>query len=151
MSKFAGVIFFFFVGVSPLNAQKGSAPNGYYPANYAGSIFTGTLESLDADSREMILVYAKGATQERFVGRLESICSWKGKNGVEHSAAAISKGAVLTAYYTGVTKKADGQKTTENSIFAISYAEINGKKIPDDKRLMISCSEGGSRYFRAFR
>jgi hypothetical protein len=127
----------------PLLAQYGSAPNGYYPPGYAGSIFTGSLESAAADTQEMTLVYAKGNKTERFVGRLESACGWKDKDGTAHSfkGSDIPKGTILTAFYNKTTKKSDGQKTTEISIFAISYVELNGKRIPDDKRVVISCSE----------
>jgi hypothetical protein len=136
----------------PLGAQYGSAPTGYYPPNYAGSIFTGSLESAAPDSQEMTLVYTKGNKTERFVGRLESACGWKDKDGVAHSfkASDIPKGTILTAFYAKTTKKSDGQKTTEISIFAISYVELNGKKIPEDKRVLISCSEQKFASFKAY-
>ena len=136
----------------PLRAQYGSAPNGYYPPGYTGSIFTGSLESAAADTQEMTLVYTKGNKTERFVGRLESACGWKDKDGTAHSfkASDIPKGTILTAFYNKTTKKSDGQKTTEVSVFAISYVELNGKRIPDDKRVVISCSELKFGSFKVF-
>jgi hypothetical protein len=95
----------------PLRAQYGSAPNGYYPPNYSGSIFTGSLESAASDTQEMTLVYTKGNKTERFAGRLESACGWKDKNGTAHSfkASDIPKSTILTAFYTKTTKKSGGQ------------------------------------------
>jgi hypothetical protein len=115
-----------------LSAQHGTAPNGYYPQNFSGSIFTGSLESATADTQEITLAYSKGNKSERFVGRLESACGWKGKDGAAHSFKAdeIPKGTVLTALYINTTKKTGGQKINENSIFAISYVEFDGKRIP---------------------
>jgi hypothetical protein len=142
----------FFLFSMPLRAQYGSAPNGYYPPGYTGSIFTGSLESAVAGTQEMTLVYTKGNKTERFAGRLESACGWKDKDGTAHSfkASDIPKGTILTAFYNKTTKKSDGQKTTEISIFAISYVEVNGKRIPDDKRVVISCSELKFGSFRVF-
>ena len=62
----------------------------------------------------------------------------------------MPKDTVLTAFYNTVTKKVDGQKTSENLIFAISYVEMNGKKIPDEKRLIIWCSGDTHLFFRAY-
>jgi len=136
----------------PLRAQYGSAPNGYYPYNYAGSIFTGSLESAAADTQEMTLVFTKDSKSQRFAGRLESACGWKDKDGTAHSfkASDIPKGTVLTAFYKATTKKSGGQKITENSIFAISYVELNGKRIPDEKRILISCSDQKFSFFKVY-
>jgi hypothetical protein len=136
----------------PLDAQYGTASNGYYPANYNGSIFTGSVESVVADTQEITLVYTKGSKSERFVGRFESACSWKEKDGSLHSVRAsdIPKGTVLTALYSKVTKKSGGHKTDEFSIFAISFVEFSGKRIPDDRRLLIYCSDQKYGNFKVF-
>ncbi|HEV1995152.1 MAG TPA: hypothetical protein VGR03_12555 [Candidatus Acidoferrum sp.] len=135
-----------------LNAQKGTAPNGYYPQNYSGSIFTGSLDSADANTQEITLVFSKGNKTERFVGQLEATCGWKDKGGTLHSFGAdeIPKGSLLTAFYIPVTKKVDGHKTTQNAVFAISYLEFEGKKLPDEKRAIIFCSTQKSLRFMAF-
>jgi hypothetical protein len=135
-----------------LSAQHGTAPNGYYPQNFSGSIFTGSLESATVDTQEITLAYSKGNKSERFVGRLESACGWKGKDGAAHSFKAdeIPKGTVLTALYINTTKKTGGQKINENSIFAISYVEFDGKRIPDDKRVIVSCSDQKFSVFKVF-
>jgi len=136
----------------PLEAQKGTAPNGYYPPTFQGSIFTGSLELGAADTQEITLTYTKGSKSEHFVGRLEALCGWKDKDGTAHSfkASDIPKGTILTAFYNATKKESGGQKITENSVFAMSYVEVNGKRIPDDKRVIISCSEQKFTFFRAF-
>jgi hypothetical protein len=40
----------------------------------------------------------------------------------------------------GSAKKSNGDKSTQHLVIAISLAEINGKKIPEDQRAVISCS-----------
>jgi hypothetical protein len=134
------------------DAQKGTAPNGYYPDGFFGTVFTGRVESGNADTQQLTLAYAKGNKTERFVGRLESPCSWKEKNGSLHTfgASEIPQGALLTAFYIGRSSKSGGQKTQENVIFAISFAERDGKPIPDEKRINIFCSHDMRLAFKAF-
>src|SRR5215831_1077306 len=131
MSKLASLLLIAFIFSAPLQGQHGTAPNGYYPEGYMGSTFTGSLESANLDSQEITLVYTKGNKSERFVGRLESACSWKDKGGAPHSLTAtdIPKGSVLTAFYDTHTTKSGGEKIKENVIFSLSYAEVNGKRI----------------------
>jgi hypothetical protein len=62
----------------------------------------------------------------------------------------LPKGAVLTAYYIPMSAKVNGVKTEENFVFALSYAEANGKKISDHKRVVIYCSEQQLLVFKAF-
>jgi len=56
----------------------------------------------------------------------------------------------LTAFYNTTAKKSGDQKSKENSVFAISYVELNGKKIPDEKRLIISCSDQSFTVFKPY-
>jgi hypothetical protein len=70
MLKSAGMIVAVFILTFPLHAQRGKAPNGYYPSDFNGVMFTGRLESADADTQELTLAYTKGSKTERFVGRL---------------------------------------------------------------------------------
>ncbi len=135
----------------PLVAQKGTAPNGYYPNSYYGATFTGTLQSENGDPQEITLVYTKGSKSDRFVGRLASTCSWKSKGAVHlFSASEAPRGTVLTAFYQTVTTKSGGQKSKENLIIAVSYAEVEGKRIPDEMRAIISCSGDQVLHFRVF-
>jgi hypothetical protein len=139
-----------FLCASPSHSQKGTAPNGYYPPSYNGSMFTGAVESTDAG--QLTLLYASDRKQERFVGRPEAPCIWTDKAGAAHAVevAAIPTGIVLTAFYKSFTTKSGNQKIKENLILAISYAEQNGKKIPDDKRVVVSCSQQRFLQFRVF-
>jgi hypothetical protein len=133
-------------------AQKATAPDGYYPYAFFGTIFTGRVESGNAGTQELTLVYTKGNKTERFVGRLESPCGWKEKNGPLHTFdASEMQGAVLTAFYISRSSKSGGQSTHENVIFAISFAERDGKPIPDEKRVNIFCSHDMRLVFKAFQ
>ena len=133
-------------------AQKSTAPNGYYPKTFHGTVFTGRLEATRADVQELTLIYVKGNKTEQFVGRLESPCVWNDRNGTTHIVGVpdLPNGAVLTAFYIPLTSKSGGIKTTENSIFALSYAEVNGNRIPDDKRVVIFCSKQRMLDFKVF-
>lgn len=136
----------------PLRAQHGTAPNGYYPKSYSGDIFTGLLEASKDDPQRFTLVYTKGTKSERFAGKLESACIWKSKDGPSHTFNPFEAppGTVLTAFYRPVSRKSGGQKSTENMVIAISVAEINGKKISDERRVTISCSADHFFDFMAF-
>jgi hypothetical protein len=135
-----------------LSAQKGTAPNGYYPYYYQGDTFTGRLESVNDSTQEMTLVYRKGAKAEPFLGRLESSCGWTDAHRNVHTfrASDIPMGTVLTAFYTVEAVKSAGQ-APENMVFAIKYVEMFGKKLPDSKIRLISCSPLGFGTFKPFR
>jgi hypothetical protein len=154
MSRVAGIFLMALVFSSASEAQKGTAPSGYYPPGYFGATFTGSIEppTVDADAEEIVLVYTKATKSERFTGRLEATCAWTNKDGTVHGfrASNAPKGAVLTAFYIPITTKLNGQKSTENSVIAISYAEVDGKKIPDDKRIIVSCSAEKRLNFKFF-
>ena len=123
----------------PLEAQQGTAPDGFYPNSYAGATFTGVFQPDSSDALLITLVYTRGSKSETFVGKLAATCASRDKNGSVHNfdASMIPTGTVLTAYYVSVTKKSDGRKSTENSVIGISYVEIGGKKVPDEKRRII--------------
>jgi len=153
MSKSLRIIFVACIFSVPLRAQHGTAPNGYYPSTYHGSIFTGSLESVSPNPQEITLAYTKGSKSDRFAGRLESMCGWQDRDGTTHSfkASDIPRGTILTAFYIPTKKETGGEKKTENSVFAISYVEVNGKKISEDKRVIIPCSEQKFTFFRVFQ
>lgn len=111
------------------------------------------MESIRADAEELTLIFTNGNKTEQFVGKLESTCGWKEKSGASHvvRVSDLPKGMVLTAFYISKTNNSGGVKTNENLIFALSQAEQNGKKIPDDSRIVISCSKQQRVYFMAFQ
>jgi len=140
------------VFVSPANAQKATAPNGYYPVDFQGDTFTGRAESARPNLEELTLVYTKGKKTEHWVGRLESSCSSTDKGGQVHAmhVSDMFEGDLLTVYYITRTTKADNVKTTTNWIIALSRAEVDGKKIPEDKQGLISCSQTQRTVFKLF-
>jgi len=140
------------VFVSPANSQKGTAPNGYYPVDFQGDIFTGRAESARPNLEELTLVYSKGKKTEHWVGRLEFSCSSTDKGGQVHTmhVSDMFAGDLLTVYYITRTTKADNAKTTTNWIIALSPAEVDGKKIPEDKQVLISCSQTQRTVFKVF-
>lgn len=137
--------------VLPTKAQKGTAPNGYYPNTYSGATFTGVVEP-GTDPMEVALVSTDGRKSERFAGRLESECKWTGKDGTLHisKVSDLPRNSVLTAFYQPVTRKSGGQKIPENTIIAISLASINGTKISREKRLILFCTDRKFMMFHVF-
>jgi hypothetical protein len=98
----------------PALAQHGSAPSGYYPVGYTGSIFTGTLVSASQSPELVTLRHNKGTHTEEFVGSPESTCAGKVQGGVaqQYHLSQVPKGTLLTVFYTAATSKdKDGQKT----------------------------------------
>jgi len=150
--KFAAIVLIAYVFSKPVKAQAGSAPNGFYPAGYSGATFTGVVEKAEGDPKQVNLVYTKGNKTERFEGRLEADCVWKSKDGAMHTFTPLQvpKDTVLTVFYMGSEKKSNGDKSTQHLVIAISLAEINGKKIPEDQRAVISCSAVPLADFKAF-
>jgi hypothetical protein len=136
------------------HAQKGTAPTGFYPANFHGNTFTGSLQrdtTAVADADELTLIYTKGGHVERFVGRLESTCSMARKDGSKHTfkVTDLPNGTVLTVFYIPNAIKSK-QGAPESSVFGVSFVEFNGKEIPKDERLSIPCSERDFHTFMPF-
>lgn len=130
--------------------QKGTAPNGYYPNSYDGSIFTGAVESTDGGL--LTLLYTKGKKQQHFMGRLDAPCLWTDKVGTTHSieVRSIPVGDELTVFYLEFPLHSKGQAPNENTIIAIRYAQHSGQKIPEDKRVTVWCSRQTHLQFKAF-
>jgi hypothetical protein len=86
LARCCGILWLCCLTTTQLDAQSGTAVNGYYPPNYNGAVFTGALESTAGDARQVTLVYVKGTETQRFVGRVESICGWRDRNGTAHTS-----------------------------------------------------------------
>jgi hypothetical protein len=136
----------------PLLAQKGTAPSGYYPANYFGRIFTGVVEPAPGAADEITLVYTKGNTSEKFTGRLESKCSMLRVDGVtiDFTASELPKGTILTAFYTPTTTRSSGKKSTENLIFAIEILQVRGREFLPKYLKAVRCSQRQFSEFKPF-
>lgn len=139
------------LGPSGAWTQYGSAPTGYYPTNYGGSIFTGKFVKGEAD-QTLTLSYTKGSKTEVFIGRLQKGCSVPTRDGSKQlmNAADFPANSVVTAFFQKVTRKEGDKKVKENQIIAISFFEVDGTKIADDKRLIYYCAEPGQMVFRAY-
>ncbi|HXE89598.1 MAG TPA: hypothetical protein VNK82_01400 [Terriglobales bacterium] len=130
-------------------AQYGTAPSGYYPTSYGGSIFTGKVVSGDAN-QNLTLTYTKGSKTETFVGRLVKGCNVPTTDGSKRlmNATDVSVGSLVTVFFQTVSRKENGKKVKENQIIAISFSEVDGKKIPEDKWLIYNCRGPGYEVFR---
>ncbi len=138
-------------GTLPLmtaSAQYGSAPNNYYPDNYAGATFTGEVTA--ASGNQITLIYKKKDKTDTFIGQFETNCSVPSKDHHPMVASDIPAGTVLTAFYNRETKEVNGQKEKENVIIAIAFDVWQGQKVKDEKKLIYSCSKSTHMKFRAW-
>jgi hypothetical protein len=129
-------------------AQYGSAPNNYYPDQYTGSTFTGTVT--EVKDGQIKLTYSKKDKTDTFTGHLEANCSVPTVNGLGMTASDLTLGTVITAFFNGETKKVNGQKQKENVILAVSFEVWQGQKIADDKKKIYPCSTRHHLQFRAW-
>ena len=136
-----------------VHAQKGIAGPGYYPSGYNGDIFTG--EFAPSDSADQIkLVYKNGNKTQLFEGKIESPClaplKDKPTEGKELHLPSIPAGTVLTVYYAPTTLKVEGKKVHANLVWGIRFDTLNGQKLSNPSRPIISCSHANTRPFRVF-
>ena len=141
------------IAVYCANAQKSIAPSGYYPMGYNGDIFSGEFISSD-DAKIVKLVYKHGRKTDSFEGVIETACQAPTQADPQKTKelplSAIPAGTVLTAYYTPTTVKVDGKKVPTNVIWGIRFDVLNGQKLSDPNRPIISCAHPQSAPFRAF-
>jgi hypothetical protein len=132
-------------------SQYGSAPDGYYPTNYGGSIFMGKFVKGNPD-QTLTLSYTKGSKTELFVGKLQKGCGVPTRDGSKTlmNAPDFPPNSVVTAFFQKITRKEGDKKIKENQVIAISFVEVDGQKIADDKRLIYYCAEQGQMIFRAY-
>ncbi len=78
----AAVIVFACTGASV--AQKGSAEPDYYPMGFSGDTWTGEVTTVNEDTREFTLTYAKGDKSQTFIGVLPKGYTVKMKDGTNY-------------------------------------------------------------------
>jgi hypothetical protein len=128
------------------SAQKGTAPEGFYPGNYHGDTFSGEVIKVD-DAKTLTLQYTQGKKTETFVGTIEAPCKGPTKANShefkELSLSSIPAGTVLTAFYNLEKKKEGDTKKIENVILAIRFDKLNGQALTNPGRPVIACSKRG--------
>ena len=134
-----------------LAAQKGSAPNGYYPAGYGGSTFTG--EVAQTTDNALTLKYVHGDKTEVFEAYASAPCNLP-SSATTASPTPLSKGVqigdVVMVFYEGQTTKVSGHKEKKNQVIAISFLEEAGWKIPPERRAIFYCVTTPKLEFMAF-
>ncbi len=148
----AAILLFIIVSTIPLSAQRGVAPNGYYPPAYRGDTFTGTVIAIDEATDSVTLEYKKGSDSESFPISLEGGCAVPSKTGDPMHVRNIPRGTVLTAFYLGKTDKHDGQKKRIHVAIGIMFLEWHGKPVSEESRVKLYTCGGNTSwsYFRAF-
>ena len=106
---------------APAAAQHATAPDGYYPAAYAGDMFTGVVTGVDLKTSQVRLLYTDGKKVERFVGVVAQPFTARGNDGAMHEVtpAIFRRGMEVTVYYIQREPGQAGAQTKVNEIFLI--------------------------------
>lgn len=134
-----------------VNAQRGTAPNNYYPTWYNGATFTGQVVGATGDT--ITLAYTHGNKTETFEGRATAPCNLpSSKTSTDPKPfTSLPTGSMITAFYEPKTVRVNGQKQKENQVMAISFIEVNGRKVQEEHRAIFYCIPGTFRTdFKAF-
>jgi len=107
------------------HAQHRSAEDGYYPPGFHGDTWTGVVSATDDMTREITLVFTRGAKTETFGGVLEERHKVKSSDGTPHvlKASEIPLGTPLKVYYIPRERKVEGRKVTFNEIIRLVSAK----------------------------
>jgi hypothetical protein len=115
-------------------------------------------DALEADWNEKLraLVAAQDAYEKTSAADANVVTDTERAEPTQFYSSAIMhvsdffEGDLLTVFFIPKTTKADATKKTENVIFAMSQIESDGKRIPDDKRVLFFCSGSQRLVFKAF-
>jgi len=129
-------------------AQYGTAPPNYYPSNFNGSMFTGTVT--DNRDNHLTLTYSERGKDETLSGGFEAPCSVPGSEGRHMTPGDVPKGTEMTVLFNSNTKKVDGKKTRETSIVGIIFHVWKGQTIAEDQKRIYWCTDHRYLRFRAF-
>jgi len=121
-------------------AQFDRAPNGYYPPDYAGDVFTGRLVAVNVATSSFTLEHKK----KQFVGRLKQACAVPNAEKKLMSVAEIPKDSVITAYFRG--RNESGSRI--NEVFGITFKEAYGKQVKTP--MFFPCTDEKFLYFKVF-
>ena len=123
-------------------------PTAAIPRNYHGDTFTG--EVTTANDNEISLTYTNGKKSQTFVGKFEAGCRVPRSDspGQRLTAKDFPKGTVLVAFYNAITTKTANSKSKENLIFVISFDVWQGRRIPDNRKIVYLCSNTSFRTFQ---
>ena len=144
----SAVLVILFCGIA--SAQYGTAPAGYYPDSYGGSIFTGKVQGTASES--ITLTYAHGVKTDTFEGHAAAPCNLPVSKTETRPMplSEIPATAVVTVFYETETVKIDGEKHKRHEIIAISFQELNGKAIAKENRVVFSCAPSRLHRFKVF-
>jgi len=133
-------------------AQHGTAPNNYYPPDYNGSIFTGTVVRTTSDT--ITLAYTHKSKVQTFEGRALALCDLpvSKTSTSEGTLSQVSIGWVVTAFYEPRITKASGKKEKYNQLIALTFKEVNGRPVDESSKAIFFCiPKPYHRQFMAFQ
>ncbi len=123
-----------------LVGQYGTAPPGHYPAGSGVKTFTGLGAPADSSQAFRVVYVSMNGKMQTFTGKFDEPCSWPTLDGKPLKPSDIPTGTYLTVFFTTKTEEIAGQKRTDNRIVGLIIGSWEGKEIPKDKRVFISCS-----------
>jgi hypothetical protein len=147
------VLCFFAFQAQKSPSQAGTAPSGYYPADFSGDAFTGTVTQTTDDT--ITAVYTHGDKSETFEAYSNGPCALPAsKSGA--SLMPLTKvpiGSQIEILYEAKTVKIGGVKQKQNQMigFVFLKTKVNGEWVAMKSRVTFYCAQAGSFLtFKAF-
>jgi hypothetical protein len=144
---------FFMLHAWGTSGQAGTAPSGYYPADYSGDMFTGTVTQTTDDT--ITLSYTQGSKSETFEAYANGPCALPATKSTA-SLMPLTKvpiGSQIEIFYEAKTVKIGGVKQKQNQMIGFTFlkAKVNGEWVAMKNRVTLYCSQAGSFLtFKAF-
>lgn len=110
------------LSASIARAQHGTAPSGYYPFDYHGDTWTGTVLATNNLTHEITLTFRKKDKTETFVGIFPDNNLIRMQDGSARilRPSDIPLNTRIEVFYVWKTKKVNGAKVQYNEIFQIN-------------------------------
>jgi hypothetical protein len=131
--------------------QYGTAPNGYYPPNFDGNIFSGRVTAIDDASGQITISFENDSKSVTFVGRLQAPCAVPSKDGKQMAAMDLPIGTNVTVFFQTNVRKDGNAVVKENSIIGLMFHSWDGHPVRQTSKKMYLCSRAQiSHYWRCF-
>lgn len=131
--------------------QYGTAPNGYYPPDYDGNIFSGRVIAVDEASEQITISFEKANNSQTFVGRLQAPCAVPSKDGKRMTALDVPIGTDVTAFFETIVRNDGNFPAKENLIIGLMFHSWDRHPVKQTSQKMYLCSRAQiSHYWRCF-
>lgn len=134
-------------------AQAGTASSGYYPADYSGDTFTGTVTQTTDDT--ITLSYTQSGKPKTFEAYANGPCALPATKSAA-SPMPLTKvpiGSQIVIFYEAKTVKVAGVKQKQNQMIGFTFlrTKVNGEWVVMKRQVIFYCAQAGTFLtFKAF-